>query len=64
MDNQLSTPLMDNGEEEGSCLPDGLRRETSAASTTSSLSSEELESKKYLVSLMLYMMCDVYHDFV
>lgn len=43
MDNQLSTPLMDSGEE-GSCLHDGLRRETSAASTTSSLSSEELES--------------------
>ena len=53
MDEQLSTPLMDSGEE-GSRIHDGLRRETSAASTTSSMSSEELESKKYLVSLMLY----------
>ena len=43
MDDQLSTPLMDSGEE-GSDLPDGLRREISAVSTTSSLSSEELES--------------------
>jgi len=43
MDNQLSTPLMDSGKE-GSDLPDGLRREISAVSTTSSLSSKELES--------------------
>ena len=45
---QLSTaPVSDNGEE-GSGVPDGLRREISAVSTTSTLSSEELECEVFL----------------
>ena len=43
----IYSPVSENGEE-GSGVPDGLRREISAVSTTSSLSSSELEGMKYL----------------